>query len=200
MLAPFCFRCGAPAAIDYDYPTESFECSLCRKTPFAFDRARSLGGYDTVLKKLIHHFKYRGQTGTLAETEPLIEGYFSELGESFEGFQVVPVPLHFKKLRERGFDQSFLLAKQVAKTLNLPMVTGLLRRSRETDPQAKKTRGERNKNIIGAFEVNRPDQAAGKSFLLVDDVFTTGATVNEAAKVLKRARAERVWVFTLARA
>ncbi len=197
---PFCFRCGSPAEISYDYPVEDFECSLCRRTPFAFDRARSLGSYDAVLKKLIHYFKYRGHLGVLTETVPLLERYFGELGETVEGFYVIPIPLHFKKLKERGFDQSFLIGKQVAHVLGLPTAVGLLRRVRDTDPQAKKSRGERHKNIVGAFEVDRPDQVEGKDILLVDDVLTTGATVNEAAKKLKRAGAGRVHVFTLARA
>ncbi|MCH8158193.1 MAG: ComF family protein, partial [Nitrospinae bacterium] len=197
---PFCHSCGMPAEIDYDYPTPEFECSLCRREPFRFDRARSLGYYQSVLKQLIHHFKYAKQPGVMKEITQLIERFFGQSTEDWSGLYVSHVPLHFRKMRERGFDQSFLVAKQVAATLGEPMAAGLLRRVVETPPQAKMSRGDRKKNVSGAFEVNRPDQVEGKKILLVDDVFTTGSTVSEASKALKRAGAKEVFVFTLARA
>lgn len=196
---PYCNCCGAPAELSYDYPTENFACGLCRSKPFAFDRARSLGLYDAGLKKLIHHFKYRPQAGVMREIAPLMRDYFAGLDASWNGFYVSPVPLHFRKMKERTFDQSFLIAREAARILNLPLANGLLRRIRDTDSQAKKTKQDRAKNIKGAFHVDRPDRVAGKNILLVDDVFTTGSTVNEAARVLKRAHADRVDVFTLAR-
>ena len=131
---------------------------------------------------------------------PLLAGYFEKKDESWEGFYVAPVPLHFRRMKARTFDQSFLLAREVARTLSLPLANGLLLRVKDTESQAKKTRVERAKNIKGAFQVNRPERVAGLDILLVDDVLTTCATANEAAKVLKRAGAGRVDVFTLARA
>ncbi|MFQ5449739.1 MAG: ComF family protein [Nitrospinaceae bacterium] len=196
---PFCHCCGVPAEIDYDYPHPDFECGLCRKKTFAFDRARSMAPYDTVLRGLIHHLKYQKQPGVISEITPMLGDYFKGLEESWEEFYVSPVPLHIRKMRERTFDQSFLIARQVARVLRLPLANGLLRRVRETEPQAKKTKGERGKNIQGAFQVNREELGKGKKILLVDDVFTTGATLHEASRVLKRAGAERVHVFTLAR-
>lgn len=196
---PFCNRCGIPADISYDYPQDDFECGGCRKDPFKFDRARSLGQYDSILRQLIHHFKYRRQMGVMTEIASLLQKFFAESELRGSGFYVSPVPLHFKKMKERGFDQSFVIAREVARDLGLPLANGFLRRVRETQPQAKKTKGERAVNIRGAFEVDRPDWVAGKDILLVDDVFTTGATVNEAARILKRAGAARVHVFTLAR-
>jgi ComF family protein len=117
-----------------------------------------------------------------------------------DGYYVSPVPLHFNKMKERGFDQSFLIAQQVARELHLPMANGLLQRIRDTKPQAKKSQVERGKNIKGAFAVNHPDWVKGKDILIVDDVITTGATANEAAKMLKKSGARVVHVFTLARA
>lgn len=197
---PYCHSCGIPADISYDFPTENFECALCRKNSFAFDRARSLGPYDAALKKLISHFKFRNQPGVMNDIAPFIAEYFGKQEESQEGFHVVPVPLFFKRMKERTFDQSFLIAREVARTLSLPLANGLLRRVRDTESQAKKTKVERAKNIKGAFAVDRPDRVAGMNILLVDDVMTTGATVNEAAKMLKRAGAGQIHVFTLARA
>ena len=84
--------------------------------------------YDSILKQMIHHFKYQGQPGILSETEPLVKRYREGLNESFEGFYVSPVPLHLGKMKEREFDQAFLIAQQIAGILNLPMAVGLLRR------------------------------------------------------------------------
>ena len=196
---PLCFLCGVPADISYDYPHDEFVCGDCRKKPFQFDQARSLGFYDTVLRTTIHHFKYRKQTGVLSEMNLLLEKYFQENPEFCQGFTVSPIPLHFNKMKERGFDQAFLIARQVAKVLKLPLEGGLLRRVKATSPQATMTRAERARNIKGAFEINRPEHVLGKDILLVDDVFTTGATVNEAAKILKKNGARKVYVFTLGR-
>lgn len=197
---PFCTGCGIPADISYEYPTENFECALCRKNSYSFDRARSLGPYDSALKQLIQHFKFNKQPGVMKDIAPLLTDYFGRREESWEGFYVSPVPLHFRRMKARTFDQSFLLAREVAQTLGLPLANGLLLRVKDTESQAKKTRAERAKSIKGAFQVNRPERVAGRDILLVDDVLTTGATANEAAKMLKRAGARRIDVFTLARA
>lgn len=137
--------------------------------------------------------------GVLPEMDRLLEKYFEENLDFCQGFTVAPVPLHFNKMKERGFDQAFLIARQVARALKLPLEGGLLRRVKATAPQATMTRTERARNIKGAFEVNRPELITGKNILLVDDVFTTGATVNEAAKMLKENGAGKVYVFTLGR-
>jgi len=198
---PYCHCCGLPADISYDFPTENFECALCRKNSFSFDRARSLGPYDAALKELICHFKFRKQPGVMKDITPFMADYFSRQEESWDGFYVVPVPLFFRRMKDRTFDQSFLIAREVAKTLGLPLANGLLRRVRDTESQAQiKTKAERAKNIKGAFAVDRPDRVQGLNILLVDDVMTTGATVNEAAKMLKRSGAGEIHVFTLARA
>lgn len=196
---PHCFHCWVPADLSYAYPHEEFVCGDCRKNPFQFDQARSLGFYDTVLRTTIHHFKYRKQMGVLAEMDLLLEKYFQENPGFCQGFTVSPIPLHFNKMKERGFDQAFLIARQVARILKLPLEGGLLRRVKATSPQATMTRTERAQNIKGAFEINRPECVLGKNILLVDDVFTTGATVNEAAKILKKKGAGKVYVFTLGR-
>lgn len=197
--APICFVCGVPADISYDYPQEEFSCGVCRQNPYGFDRARSLGHYDTVLRELIHHFKYQKQLGVLSDIDCLLENYFSKYGKEYLDFTVSPIPLHFHKMRERGFDQAFLLARQVAGILRAPLESALLKRVTATSAQATKTKAERAQNIKGAFEINRPEKVVGKKVLLVDDVFTTGATANEAAKILKKAGAEKVYIFTLGR-
>ena len=104
--------------------------------------------------------------GVLAEMDPLLEKYFAENPGFCQGFTVAPIPLHFNKMKERGFDQAFLIARQVAKVLKLPLEGGLLRRVNATSPQATMTRTERARNIKGAFEVNRPELVAGKKYFI----------------------------------
>ena len=149
---PFCNRCGWPAETSYDYPGDEFECGLCRKRPPYFDQARSLGLYETVLKQLIHHFKYGKQPGVMEELVPLLQAYFS--GWSETGLLVVPVPLHIRKLKERGFDQSYLIARHIARLTGLPLRADALTRTRETEPQARKNKADRRKNApAGAGQV-----------------------------------------------
>ena len=130
--------------------------------------------------------------GVLPEMDLLLKKYFEENLDFCQGFTVSPVPLHFNKMKERGFDQAFLIPRQVARALKLPLEGGLLRIVKATEPQATMTRTEKARNTKGAFEVNRPELIAGENILLVDDVFTTGATVNEAEKMLKKNGAGKV--------
>jgi len=116
---------------------------------------------------------------------------------------VIPVPLHASKLRQRGFNQSELIARAALKrgigAGTLPLTVSVLERSRPTESQTGLTRHQRRENVRGAFRVVRPDEIAGRDILLVDDVFTTGTTVSECARVLRRAGANSVWVATVAR-
>jgi ComF family protein len=116
---------------------------------------------------------------------------------------VVPVPLHSRKLRQRGFNQSELIARAALKlksaATQLQLSTGLLERRRETKSQIGLSRHQRRENIRGAFVVGKPHEIAGREILVVDDVFTTGTTVSECARILRRAGASKVYVATVAR-
>ena len=197
---PLCDFCGQPGEIDYPYPHDEFVCGLCQVQPYAFKRARSLGHYETALKSLIRTLKYREQTGVIGEIRPLLQAWFQGAGEDYRGYTVVQAPLHSDKMKERGFDQTYLIAREAARALSVPLQADCLIRVRATPPQAGLERSQRAANVKNAFAVTSPEQVAGKNILLVDDVFTTGSTINEAAKVLKRSGAGRVEVFTLARA
>jgi ComF family protein len=111
----------------------------------------------------------------------------------------IPVPLHKKRLRQRGFNQSLLLAHGVSERFMIPLNYDNLIRSRYTRPQVELSGIERAENVRGAFNLLRPAEICEKKILLIDDVFTTGATMNECAKVLKDAGASTVTVLTLAR-
>src|SRR5262249_8574446 len=115
---------------------------------------------------------------------------------------MVPVPLHARKLRQRGFNQSEMIARAALKNIGgsrLLLHEEMLERTRETQTQTGLTRHQRRENIRGAFAVTKPEDVQGREVLLVDDVFTTGTTVSECARVLRRAGASKVWVATVAR-
>jgi len=113
---------------------------------------------------------------------------------------VIPIPLHTKRLRQRGFNQALLLAHAMSTASSIPLSWDNLVRVRPTRPQVELTGEERIKNVAGAFAVRRLNEITAKRVMLVDDVFTTGATMNECAAVLKDAGAAQVVAFTLARA
>jgi ComF family protein len=169
------------------------------KKPF-FSTARALGIYDTILLDTIHLFKYSGRIliGELIGTVMAEHRYDSLSIPEFS--LIIPVPLHPKKLKERGFNQSLILGRQIAKKFSIPLDFGVLKRRIDTKPQVNLGKSERIKNVKGAFMVKEKERIEGEKVLLVDDVYTTGSTVNECARVLKEAKASDVAVLTLARA
>ena len=194
ITGPLCTVCGTPFA---SKTAPGHACSQCVKHAMPFNEARSAFAYDSAVRDAIHSFKY-GERLILAKPfgRMLSDGAASV---SIRPDIIVPVPLHRKRLQMRGFNQSLLLARSVAGRLSIKLDYVSLRRVRATAPQIELKHDERQKNVAGAFEVCRPQTFKGKNVLLIDDVFTTGATVRECAKVLKKAGAA-VCVLTLARA
>lgn len=148
----------------------------------------------------MHLFKYAKKASLSKPLGLLTRETFFRFWDNDSVDLVVPVPLHVKRLRERGFNQAHLLIRRWAKEEGISFDGLALFRSRWTEPQTTLSRAERQKNIKGAFSVVSPQNIKGKRILLVDDVYTTGSTVNECAKVLAKADAEFVDVLTLARA
>ncbi len=169
--------------------------------------ARSAGVFDHCLATLVHRFKYSGQTGLAQPLGMLMLGVLLDNWSLADIDWVVPVPLHRHRLRERGFNQSGLLIQTWASSrkvypaagAGLPVAADLLARTRPTASQTGLGRSARAANLKNAFRVRPGKVVANLRLLVVDDVFTTGATANECARVLMKAGAKRVDVLTLAR-
>ena len=194
--SPFCRICGNPVEGAVE---DNFVCSSCiRKKPF-FDIARSAAHYTGVLQCLIQDFKYHSAIWLSRDFAKLMiacaKAYLSETDID----AVTSVPLYHAKERERSYNQAFLLAKEVTKYFHKPLVKNMLYRVRPTESQTHLTYSERAVNIKNVFAVKKANLVKGSSILLIDDVITTGATVNECSRVLKEAGAEKVSVLTLAR-
>lgn len=191
----FCVQCRSPFASSAPLD-EQGRCGLCRRGARGFDAAYSFAFYEDTLRELIHVFKY-GRVQTLARPLGRLLWLALPRDEAFD--VIVPMPLHWRKRWQRGFNQSELLARQIGKRAHLPVRTAL-RRVRYTGAQAGLTSAKRRLNVSGAFNAKASANLAGKRILLIDDVMTTGATAASAARALKRAGARHVTLLTLARA
>ncbi len=180
-------------------------CGLCRRIEPAFARAAAYGSYESGLRELIHLLKYGGMRPAANVLGRMLAEAIASLDPDLppDSVAVVPVPLHCTKLRQRGFNQAELIARAALKIRpqgdRLRLCAGALERKCETASQIGLTSHQRRENLRGAFEVAQPDSVRGREVLVVDDVFTTGATVSECARVLRRAGAAKVWVATVAR-
>ena len=174
-------------------------CGLCRRGTFVFRQARSFAAYEGKLRSLVQCLKYEGFRPLAKPLAGYLQGVLERLEGSNWDF-VLPIPLHSRRQRQRGFNQAELLAGRLAKLSGIPMAAGDCVRVRETRPQTGLRAAERRRNVAGAFDVPRPQRVKGRRLLLVDDVLTTGATADACARALLEADAAGVWVITLARA
>ncbi|MCJ7803131.1 MAG: ComF family protein [Desulfobacterales bacterium] len=195
--SPYCSVCGIPFI---SKEVESHPCGACVTHRKYFTMARALGTYEGSLQEAIHHWKYEGKTNlTPFFAEWLAEG-LKRYWEPDSLDLLIPVPLHTQRLRERGFNQALVLVKELSRRTGIPYQKTTLQKKKPTVPQVNLSGAERGKGLRGAFHVIGKEELVGKSALLVDDVYTTGATVNECSRVLRRGGAKRVDVLTLAHA
>lgn len=191
----FCVSCRTPFQNAFPLDAEG-RCALCRTGLRGFDAAYCFGSYEGTLRELIHLYKY-GRIQTLARPLADLLAAALPLDERFDA--VTPVPLHWRKQWQRGFNQSDLLARVLARRRGIPVVRAL-RRARSTQTQAGLSNAERRKNVAAAFQCRRGGGTlAGRRVLLIDDVMTTGSTAAACARVLKQAGAARVVLLTVAR-
>ena len=195
--SPLCIRCGIP------FPPiegEDHLCGECLVTQRPFAVARAVGLYEDTLLTAIHLFKYRRRIGIGKVLGSIMADFAGGIWDMRVFSVIMPVPLHRKRLRERGFNQAVILARKIAKRFALPLDFLTLRREVFTESQVGLGREERSVNVRGAFTVRKPERTAGKRILLVDDVYTTGSTLAECARTLLNAEADSVAILTLARA
>ena len=186
-----CAVCVQPSVDGYTHPA----CG----SKFTLDGLLVAGEF-AQLQSLIHSYKY-GLIKDLGIPLGKILGDFAEqknYADFLQNFTVVPVPLHKTRRRFRGFNQSEILASSIAEKLKLTQKNLLLQRSKNTSPQTSLNRKERKQNIVGAITAEQKDYLKGKNILLIDDIATTGSTLNECAKVLKSHGAKAVWALVLA--
>jgi ComF family protein len=170
-------------------------CGECRSKPPFFSRAQSLVRYSDTVGKLVHTLKFKGDLSVLTTFTKWADDFSRDTKNQPD--YIVPVPLHTARIRERGFNQSSLLAKQFFRA-EKHKIKHLLERNINTTPQTKLGGEERRKNLLNCFRLAAGYNVKDKVIYIVDDVYTTGTTVNECAKVLIKAGARRVEVFTLA--
>ena len=188
LAAPYCRTCSEPGV--------NGVCRWCQRNPRGFESLRAPYKFEGPIREAIHALKYRGVRAAAEGLSGLMAEYLDRNPVSADA--LVPVPLHPRRLRSRGYNQSALLARGIGSHLDLPVSETLLLRALDARPQVEaQTRDERRTNVAGSFECR--EDATGMTVLLIDDVATTGSTLSACALALKDAGASRVYALTLAR-
>jgi ComF family protein len=158
----------------------------------------------TLTRKLIRYFKYKPYIKELSKplAKILLTHFIltkTNTNDIWENSVLVPVPLYIKKQKSRGYNQSLELCNELSKILKIPVISDCLIKIKNTEPQMKLKKAEREKSLINAFIIKNPEKITGKKIFLVDDVYTTGFTLQECTKTLKNAKAKQVWGICIAR-
>jgi competence protein ComFC len=192
-----CPKCGVDLG---PYVESETLCQECFHHPPRFKRAFAVARYEGIMRELIHKFKYAKEKILLDELANLLIKLWLKINTSLPAIDIIiPAPLYHKKLKERGFNQSELLAECLHKTTGIPLEINNAIKIKITSDQAGLDSVNRRKNLIDAFEVSHPQIIKDKNILLIDDVLTTGATASEIARTLKKYSAKNVYVLVLAR-
>ena len=197
-VPPKCFGCGKLSPGTRRIP-QGRTCLSCRDKTYIYAFISPFLYREEPVRELIHNLKYMrvyAISNVLAKLLYTYMQYFTILFP--KNSVIIPMPLHSRRERTRGFNQSLLIAKSLADTLDIPICSGVLRRTINTKPQIEFRAAERRQNIIGAFSVTLPEKIKNKTVILLDDVKTTGSTLEEAARVLKDAGAQKIWAITVA--
>jgi len=195
---PFCGICG------YAFPSKAISgeaalCGACRRNLYRFDVARAWAPFQDSVKEIIHQLKYGRHPSLARPLAVRLAGTYEAQRQRLQTDWLIPVPLHPTRKRERGFNQSGEIARHLSRIVGVPVAQHWLLRTRPTKVQAGLTRRERRQNVSGAFALSKQADVHGKAVLVIDDVFTTGATLNECARILRQSGAARIAVLTVAR-
>lgn len=195
LSSPLCTTCGAPFATEGGM---DHTCGACVLHPPSYI-SRSAASLEGPVQDLVHSFKYGNRVHLCQPLGLLLADSLQPFRMEIQPDMIIPVPLHRKRLRQRGFNQSQLIGEVLKKRWKVPLEIGNLRRIRWTEPQTTLHAKERVRNVAGAFSVRAPELIEGKRVLLVDDVLTTGSTLRECAEALQDAGAAAVFAVTVAR-
>ncbi len=194
-IPPFCQKCSRHLGKDTDKP----KCRGCLKTDPQFDFAWGACFYTEPLRRLIHQYKYNQKTSLRHPLANLMASFIAQYHLDINQFDaLVPIPLYPTQLRERGYNQAQLLTQNLSDIFEIPVMHSNLIKIRHTKHQTMLNEKERWTNIHGALRIKNSKDIRGKSILIIDDLLTTGATVSQAAHILKKSGAKTVGVFTLA--
>lgn len=188
---PRCYKCGKPVSEE-----ETEYCMDCTKKEHYFTQGISLWSYDESVKKAVYDLKYKNQrefAGYFAKE--LIKVYYRQI-KAWDADAVIPVPIHKKRYRQRGFNQAELVARAISSYMQIPVETDYVVRVKNTKPQKELNDKERQKNLKNAFKINQ-NGVKLKKVIIVDDIYTTGATVDVVAELLLSAGITNVYVITL---
>ena len=188
----FCEKCGS-------YPVKNL-CNHCSDNNYSFSRARSVYKFGKEVQVLVHNLKYNEFSGIARFFARKMAEYINSM-ELFNRIDLIcPVPLHKVKKRERGYNQAELISKKLSDILNIRHLPHLIKRKKYTETQTSLSKRERKNNVKNAFRISNKYNIADKNILLIDDVFTTGATVNSISNLLKHNGVGKIYVLTIARA
>ena len=200
LTGPLCLCCGRPFVSEVTLEASTRLCLACRKNVYAFEHARSFAPYTEQMVRAIGLLKYERLTRLGQWFAEQLYKVIQSDSDLQSADVIVPVPLHPARRRERGYNQAELIAKPLARRLGTPLGTYLLVRTKPRPPRLLLSRRERWLTVRGAYEMRRGAQVDNLRVLLIDDVFTTGATLDACARALKKAGAKNVMGLTVARA
>jgi len=191
---PLCTRCGVPRLVQDEGATS---CPSCFGKNYHFEKNFASFIYDEIMRELLHEIKFRDNKRVAEALGHLWAESCLHFPENLASFTLIPMPMHPQKKRERGFNQAETLTRPLAAALKIP-VENILIRTIDTPPQSEVHPSQRAENVRDVFEIRKNSQTIGKNFILTDDIFTTGASLNECARILKNSGAARVLCMTLA--
>ncbi len=174
-------------------------CDVCATAPPRYGKLRTVAFYDAILQRIIHLYKFEKRRSLAKHLSDMMVNHIPNDCNLKEYDYILPIPIHKNRLRERGFNQSTLIAQGISNEIGIDICTDAIVRSRNTSPQSSLTRDARQTNVVGAFGIKNRNLIRGKRILILDDVFTTGATVNEAVNMLWNEDPIEIDVLTLAR-